>query len=495
MKQALYPQRNDFYKLSRSYNLIPVYREIWADTETPIGVFKKVGVSPFAFLLESVEGGERWGRYSFIGVNPSVIFKSIGNKVIVYTEEGLQEKTVQNPIDFLEDLITYYSPAPIEGLPRFFGGAVGYLGYDMVRFIERLPNSLPDELNLPDSWFIIPKEVLVFDNLTQSIKVISNIHICNDDDVDLKYNEALYRIDRIIDDIKKPVSLNDLKSFDIPHVNFKSNIPRPQFESMVAQAKQHIQNGEIIQVVLSQRFWANISVDPFNVYRALRCINPSPYLFYLKFKDMVLLGSSPEVMVRVEGNKAILRPIAGTRPRGKTESEDISLEKELLADEKERAEHIMLVDLGRNDLGRVTRYGTVHVTESMVVERYSHVMHLVSNIEGVLADGITCFDVLRATFPAGTVTGAPKVRAMEIIDELEPHKRGPYAGGVGYFSFSGNMDLAITIRSMLILKDRISIQVGAGIVADSIPEREYQETVHKAEALFAAVVMASKGLE
>lgn len=495
MRQSVYPGRNEFHRLSKLYNLIPVYKELWADTETPIGVFKKVADSPFAFLLESVEGGERWARYSFIGRDPSLVFKSMGNKISVQEGDNLRENTVRDPILYFEKILTSYTPAQIEGLPRFFGGAVGYLGYDMVRFIERLPNSLPDELNLPDSWFIIPKDVLVFDNLTQSIKVVSSVHIYEDDDIDLKYDEAVDRIDKIIELIKKPISLNDLKSVDIPQASFKSNITPEQFESMVTRAKKYIENGDIIQVVLSQRFWADMAVEPFNVYRSLRRINPSPYLFYLKFKDMVLLGSSPEVMVRVEGNRATLRPIAGTRPRGKTKAEDSSMENELLTDEKERAEHIMLVDLGRNDLGRVALYGTVQVTESMVVERYSHVMHLVSNIEGLLPRDTSCFDVLRATFPAGTVTGAPKVRAMEIIDELESHRRGPYAGGVGYFSFSGNMDLAITIRSLLILKDKISIQVGAGIVADSMPDREYQETVHKAEALFTAVTRASKGRE
>ncbi len=493
MRRATHPTRKDFLEKAKTYNLIPVYQEILADTETTIGVFKKVGGGRYSFLLESVVGGEKWGRYSFIGIKPSFIFKSKGNTITIDKRGEQKQEEALDPVRSLEKLLNWYHPFETKGLPRFFGGAVGYLGYDVVRFFEQIPDQLPDDLGLPDTQFMIPEQVLIFDNLEQSIKVVCNVHLADGTDPDKLYDDAVGRIENLIEKIKRPLPPEETEPVSETSPSMTSGTPREEFESIVLKAKEYIRAGDIIQVVLSQRFEADSTSDPFNVYRALRRINPSPYLFYLKFDNSVLLGSSPEVMVRVEDDRATLRPIAGTRPRGKTEEEDKALEKELLADPKERAEHIMLVDLGRNDLGRVCRYGSVHVTELMVVERYSHVMHIVSNVEGTLRDGVNSFDVLSASFPAGTVSGAPKVRAMEIIEELEPHKRGPYAGAVGYFSFSGNMDLAITIRSILIHDGKAMVQAGAGIVADSVPDKEYEETVNKGKALFRAVKMAEKG--
>ena len=491
--RTTYPTRKAFLEKAKTCNLIPVHQEILADTETTISVFKKVGGGRYSFLLESVEGGEKWGRYSFIGIAPSVIFKSKDHTVVIERDGERNKEKVSNPLRSLETLLDSYHPCEAKGLPRFFGGAVGYLGYDVVRFFEQIPDQLPDDLNLPDTQFMIPEQILIFDNLEQSIKVVCNVYLADGKDPADLYIAAVDRVEQLIEKIEQPVPREKTKSTAETSQAMHAAISRDRFESMVRKAKAYIGAGDIIQVVLSQRFEANSPADPFDIYRALRRINPSPYLFYLHLDDTILLGSSPEVMVRVEGVRATLRPIAGTRPRGKTVEEDKALEKELLADPKERAEHIMLVDLGRNDLGRVSCYGSVNVTEMMVVERYSHVMHIVSNVEGRLREGVTPFDVVGASFPAGTVSGAPKVRAMEIIEELEPHKRGPYAGAVGYFSFSGNMDLAIAIRSILVHDGKVMVQVGAGIVADSVPEKEYEETVNKGKALFRAIEVAGKG--
>jgi anthranilate synthase component 1 len=365
----------------------------------------------------------------------------------------------------------------------------------MVSFFEPIPDRLSDDMGLPDTWFMIPRVILIFDNLKQSVKVVVNVHLTAQDDPERFYARALDSIEGIIERMKEPALVEAKTQASASMDPIKSKVSQAQFESIVSKAKDYIRQGEIIQVVLSQGFQANNTAETFDVYRALRRINPSPYLFYLQFDGASLIGSSPEVMVRLEEERITLRPIAGTRPRGRTEAEDEGLEAELLADPKERAEHVMLVDLARNDVGRVAEYGTVKVNEFMTVERYSHVMHIVSNVEGVLKKGLSSFDVLRSSFPAGTVSGAPKVRAMEIIHELESSRRGPYAGAAGYFSFAGNMDLAITIRSIVINKDKAFIQAGAGIVADSVPSREYEETVHKATALFSAIRMAASGLE
>jgi anthranilate synthase component 1 len=424
-----------------------------------------------------------------MGMDPMFIFKSRGTQVTIQSGGNSDEQTNQDPLRLLETRLAAYRPARVEGLPRFFGGAVGYIGYETVSFFEPIPDRLPDNLGVPDTWFMVPRVVLIFDNLKQSIKVVVNVHVTPEAELEGCYDSATEHINGIIDRLSQPVSVLGQKGQSSVPGQIQNKIPRDQFESMVAKAKEYIRQGEIIQVVLSQGFEADTSADPFDVYRALRRINPSPYLFYLRFDGTALLGSSPEVMVRLEGKRITLRPIAGTRPRGKSEAEDKSLEAELLADPKERAEHVMLVDLARNDVGRVAEFETVKLTDLMIVEHYSHVMHIVSNVEGILRDGLNAFDVLRASFPAGTVSGAPKVRAMEIINELEPCRRGPYSGAVGYFSFDGNMDLAITIRTIVIKDEKAFIQAGAGIVADSIPRKEYEETVHKASALFEALRM------
>ena len=494
-EKSHFPTRKAFLELAETSNLIPVYREILSDLETPISVFKKLNPGPYSFLLESVEGGERWGRYTFVGFDPLFIFKSKGTRVTIQRGSHSEEQTVEDPLRFLQSRLASYRPAVLEGLPRFFGGAVGYIGYEVVSFFEPIPDNLADERGLPDTWFIVPRTLLVFDNLRQSIKVVSNVHLDAGDEAENAYNHAVDDICDIVDRLKQPAPVAaEPRQTQGPGI-IHNKIPQAQFESMVAKAKDYIRQGEIIQVVLSQGFETESKAAPFEVYRAIRRINPSPYLFFLQFEDAALLGSSPEVMVRLEGRRVTLRPIAGTRPRGETEDEDRRLEAELLADPKERAEHVMLVDLARNDVGRVANYGTVKLSDLMVVEHYSHVMHIVSNVEGTLREGLSAFDVLRASFPAGTVSGAPKVRAMEIIHELEPCRRGPYAGAVGYFGFGGNMDLAITIRTIVIKDDKAFIQAGAGIVADSIPAKEYEETVHKAKALFEAIRMGAAGLE
>ncbi len=495
MPDKMHPSKDLFLKLTTESNLIPVFREILADTETPIGVFRKLGGAPYCFLLESVQGGEKWARYSFMGIEPLATFKSKGTHVSVEAGAERQEYDVEDPVRFLETQLAAFRPARVQGLPRFFGGAVGYLAYETVSFFEPIADKLADDLDLPDTWFMVPRVVLIFDSLKQSIKIVVNVHLNSDDDPERCYAQASDSISGIIDRIKEPAPVTTRTDHRPASGHIENKMSQAHFESIVSKAKEYIRQGEIIQVVLSQGFKTENAAQPFDVYRALRLINPSPYLFYLQFDGASLLGSSPEVMVRLEEKRITLRPIAGTRPRGKTEDEDQGLQTELLADPKERAEHVMLVDLARNDAGRVAEYGTVKVNELMLVERYSHVMHIVSNVEGILREGLNSFDVLRASFPAGTVSGAPKVRAMEIIHELESHRRGPYAGAVGYFGFDGNMDLAITIRSIVIKGEKAFIQAGAGIVADSVPAKEYEETLHKAKALFSAVRTAAEGLD
>lgn len=489
------PSFEEFCEKARKGNLIPVYREILADMETPVSAFQKTNNGKYSFLLESVEGGEKWGRYTFLGFDPSIIFRSKGNTVEIINDQKKEEWTdVTSPLNKLRDLMARYKPVQIDGLPRFFGGAVGYLSYDIVRFFEELPDSATDDLKIYDSFFVITDTILIFDNLKQTLKVVSNVHLADDENLENAYHEAIRKIDSIVSRLKEPVRTKSTQTPDELHLDVTSNLSKGEFEDIVVKAKEHIVAGDVIQVVLSQRFQTQAEIDPFNIYRSLRTINPSPYMFYIKFDDLRLVGSSPEVMVRVEDNNICLRPIAGTRPRGESPDEDRELEKELLRDPKEIAEHIMLVDLGRNDVGRVAKIGTVKVNERMVIEKYSHVMHMVSNVQGVLDGKRDNFDVLRACFPAGTVSGAPKVRAMEIIEDLEPTRRGPYAGAVGYFSFSDNMDFCITIRTIIIKGNTIYVQVGAGIVADSVPDREWTETVNKAKAMMKALEMAKGGL-
>lgn len=486
------PSLEEFIRKSREGNLIPVYKEIMADMETPLSAFQKIDRGKYSYLLESVEGGERIGRYSFLGGNPEKVFTAKGNTVTLL--EGGKARSYScdgDPLSELARMMSDYSPVDIKGLPRFSGGAVGYLGYDAVRYFEKLPDSTIDDLDLPDIFFVFTDTILIFDRLSHTIKIVSNAHVRGD--AEAAYAEAIRKIEALESSLQRSLPAKPLETIpparDVP---FSSNMPRKRYEGIVRRAKEYIQAGDVIQVVLSQRLEAKTTATPFNVYRALRSVNPSPYMFYLQFGDVCLVGSSPEIHVRCEEGVVEVRPIAGTRRRGHDKKEDLSLERELLADPKERAEHIMLVDLGRNDIGRVCRYGTVKPKELMIIERYSHVMHIVSDVQGRLSEGKDSFDVMRASFPAGTVSGAPKIRAMEIIDELETCRRGPYAGAVGYFGFTGNLDSCITIRTILMKGGRAFVQAGAGIVADSVPETEYEETLSKARGMLRAIAMAEE---
>jgi anthranilate synthase component 1 len=491
-----YPTKDEFVRRSQSGNLVPVYREILADMETPVSAYRKIARGKYSFLLESVEGGERLARYSFLGTDPFLVFKSKGRAV--QTVKGWRAdkhrlEDGQDPLDILKGLLAEYKWVDDPDLPRFCGGAVGYIGYDAVRFFENLPDSTTDDLDVPDSYFMFTNILLIFDHLKHRIKVVCTPEVGSDPGT--TYDLACEKINEMVDRLRQPLPAPGPKAGTGKAATPVSNMTKAQYESMVDAAKEYIKAGDIIQIVPSQRLSVPLQADPFDVYRALRSVNPSPYMYYLNYDDMKLIGTSPEILVTEDRGVVTTRPIAGTRRRGKTEEEDKALEIELLADEKERAEHIMLVDLGRNDLGRVCKYGTVEVDQLMVIERYSHVMHIVSNVRGELAEGKDQFDVLRATFPAGTVSGAPKIRAMEIIDELEPTRRGTYAGAIGYFSFSGNMDTCITIRTILVKDGVAYMQAGGGVVADSVPESEYQESMNKAGALLKAIEMAQVGLD
>jgi len=491
-----FPALDDFFALAGRGNLIPVYREILADLETPVSAFKKIDDQKTSFLLESIEGGEKWGRYSFLGSGPSRILRSKGKRVeILEQDRVLFSQEVEDPIAKLRELLSGYSPVEVAGLPRFCGGAVGYLGYDMVRFVEKLPDANAREIGAFDSCFLITDSLLVFDNKRQTIKVVANAHLEAGRDPALAYLEATNRIDALIEKLRGPLPPNVFESSRVAGAELSPNFTPEQFRGAVERCKEYVRAGDIIQVVLSQRFSGELDVDPLDIYRALRTLNPSPYMFFLRFGETLVVGASPEVLVRKEGDLVQVRPIAGTRPRGATDSEDRALEQELLSDPKERAEHIMLVDLGRNDLGRVCETGSVKVSELMVVERYSHVMHIVSNVQGRLSPDCDGFDLFRAAFPAGTLSGAPKIRAMEIIDELEPCRREIYGGAVGYISFDGNLDMAIAIRTLVVHEGRIHLQAGAGIVADSDPQSEYQETINKARGVVKAIEMAQRGLD
>lgn len=483
-----FPSKAEFIELAKQYNLIPVYREIVADVDTPVSAFSKIADSKYAFLLESVEGGEKLARYSFLGSKPYQIVISQGSETKLIRDGKELFKRKGDPLKLLEELILNYRPAPTNDLPYFYGGAVGYVGYDVIRYFEDIPRTTIDDLHLPELIFIFTDTILVFDHLKHRIKVVANSSI-NGSPADA-YEVAIKKIDSLIGKLSEPVGLKPVKPPSTKPTELNSNMTKEEYMAVVEKAKEYIMAGDIFQVVLSQRFSSQITRDPFNIYRVLRSINPSPYMGYLKFGELVLIASSPELLVKVNGKMVETRPLAGTRPRGQTEEEGKILEEELLADEKERAEHIMLVDLGRNDLGRVCVPGSVDVRELMAIEKYSHVMHIVSDVQGELDEGRNAFDVLRASFPAGTVSGAPKIRAMEIIDELEKNTRGPYAGVFGYFSFSGNLDTGITIRTIVVSGNKAYVQAGAGIVADSVPEREFKETVSKAQALLSAVYTA-----
>jgi anthranilate synthase component 1 len=488
-----YPSFDTFKAKASQGNLIPVYREIMADLETPVAAFLKLDRGDFSFLLESVEGGEKWGRYCFLGGAPSIIFQSKGRRVEITRDEQTEAQEDVDPLDALKQLMGEFHPVEVEGLPRFFGGAVGYLSYDMVRFFERLPDQTVDDLNVPDSMFMLTDTIVIFDHMLQKIKVVSNALV--DGPPEKAYQQAIAKIEQLIARLRQPPPPRPTRPLPSGPLTLTSTFTKEAYEQVVERAKEYIRAGDIIQVVPSQRLEATIDVDPFDIYRTLRTVNPSPYMFYLKFRDVRLVGSSPEVNVRLEGSLIELRPLAGTRRRGRDAAEDLEITAELMQDPKERAEHIMLVDLGRNDVGRVAKIGSVRVTELLQVEKYSHVMHLVSHVVGELAEGKDCYDVMRATFPQGTVSGAPKIRAMEIIEELEPTKRGPYAGAVGYFSYSGNMDTCIALRTMTVKGNAAFVQAGGGVVADSVPTLEYEETLNKARALMRAIELARAGIE
>ncbi len=489
----LFPSFPEFLTLSRDAGVVPVWREFLFDTDTAVTAYEKLYRPPFGFLLESVVGGEQWARYSFLGSQPREAWRLKGGKVSLWRPEtGWRAVKASDPLEDLDRRLRARKPARVRGLPRFWGGAVGFFGYDVVRHIEHLPDVPPDDLDLPDGLFLFTDLVLVIDNLLGRGMAVSAVSVdpdLSEAELQTRYEDGGRRAEELIRRLAAgptlpPLGLKPEPSEDPPYT---SSLARSAFQEGVERIREYIRAGDAFQVVLSQRLGMPFQGRPFDLYRVLRAINPSPYLYFLELDGLNLVGASPEVLVRVEDGTVTVRPIAGTRPRGRTAEEDRALAEELQADEKELAEHRMLVDLGRNDVGRVARFGTVHVPDLMVVERYSHVMHLVSQVEGELRDGLSAMDVFKACFPAGTVSGAPKIRAMEIIDELEPLKRGPYAGAVGYFSFGGmNMDTAITIRTVVIAGSRAFVQAGAGIVADSDPSREFEETLNKARALLRA---------
>lgn len=506
------PSFDEYVELARNHSVVPVYRQLVGDTLTPVSAFCKVQEGEWSFLFESVVGGERVGRYSFVGSGPFLTFQAWDRRVRIAaplpSSRTPTEAEHPDPLRLLQEHLEHYRAPQIAGLPRFCGGAVGYAGYDTVRYAERLARPPADDRQLPDLCFAFYDRMVIFDHINKTIAVVAHAHSPDQVSVDApgrqerlrqSYQEACRRVDRLVERLQQGVA--DLQLTDIhtlgrqPAVlEYSSNFTRDGFEAAVRKCQEYIKAGDIFQVVIAQRLETETRARPFDIYRTLRVVNPSPFMFYLKAGPLALVGSSPEIMVRVEGDKATIRPLAGTRRRGATEEEDRRLADELLADPKERAEHIMLVDLGRNDIGRVARYGTVELSDIMAVERYSHVMHITSNVSGRLRPGASAFDALRACLPAGTVSGAPKVRAMEIIDEVEPHRRGPYGGAVGYVDFSGNMDTCIALRTLVLKGQTAYLQAGAGIVADSVPAQEYEETLNKAMGLLRAIEIAETQL-
>jgi anthranilate synthase component I len=486
------PTFTEFCQLAKQGNLVPVYQELLMDLETPLSFFKRLERDRYAFLLESVEGSERWARYSFLGTRPQRIFKATGRNIEII-ERGKSKKLVDDaPLSVLEELLRHYRPVTAAGVPPFFGGALGYVSYDAVERFHQVASRKKDPLGMPEIFFMFVQTLVAFDNLKHTIKVIDNIKIETRTSLRRAYDGAVKRIGRVISSLqRKPrgIEPRDLGQ-TTRTLKFRSNLTQEEFQDAVIRAKEYIKAGDIIQAVLCQRLESETASDPFEIYRALRVVNPSPYMFYLELEDLRVIGSSPETMVRLTGDTIELRPIAGTRRRGATPEEEAELEADLLADPKERAEHIMLVDLGRNDVGRVAAIGSVEVNELMAIERYSHVIHIVSNVRGKLAPDKTPFDLFVSAFPAGTVSGAPKIRAMQIISELEPQKRGLYAGAIGYFGYNGNLDTCIVIRTIVMKGKRVFISAGAGIVADSDPALEYQETLNKARAMLKAVELA-----
>jgi anthranilate synthase component 1 len=477
----------------KGYNRVPLVREVLADLDTPLSTYLKLANGAYSYLFESVQGGEKWGRYSIIGLPAQQVIKIFDHTIQIFSAGTLiSEEVVDDPLEWIENYQQNFNVAEIEGLPSFTGGLVGYFGYDTIRYIEKkLANSVnPDELHTPDILLMLSEQVVVFDNLSGKLYLIMQAQ-------QDQYDTANQTLDRLEQRLREPIPLYKAISCanTIEESDFESGFTQVGFIDAVKKAKDYIRAGDIMQVVLSQRLSIDYAAPPLDLYRALRSLNPSPYMYYMNLDDFHIVGSSPEILVRLEQDEITVRPIAGTRKRGATEQRDKELETELLNDPKELAEHLMLIDLGRNDAGRVSQTGTVTLTDKMFIERYSHVMHIVSNVTGKLLPDLSAIDVLRATFPAGTVSGAPKIRAMEIIDELEPTKRGVYSGAIGYLGWNGNMDTAIAIRTAVIKDNKLHIQAGAGVVYDSIPELEWKETMNKARAIFNAVSQAAKGLD
>jgi anthranilate synthase component 1 len=493
-----FPDLPEFKAASEKADLIPVYRQLLGDHLTPVSAFEVLGRDAHAFLLESVVGGERIARYSFIATSPSVVYQVMqGNAAILRRGHATQEFKSTDPLADLAKLLPKRRYHHNKNLPSFTGGLVGYAGYDTIRYYEaeKLDHAPEDDRHLPDLSFGLYNELVVFDHVDKTIKVIANADLSNSTDAESAYRDACRRIDDVVQRLQQPPTsgLGEIDPQRPLALNFTSNMTREQFEGAVVKGKEYIKAGDIFQFVPSQRLRVQSTASPFDVYRALRIINPSPFMFYLKSPACTLIGSSPEILCRVQDRKVTSRPLAGTRKRGATEEEDKALEAELLADPKERAEHIMLVDLHRNDVGRVAKIGSVEVSEAMSIERYSHVMHITTNVSGELEDDMTSFDALRVSLPVGTVSGAPKIRAMQIIDELEPTRRGPYGGAVGYMDFQGDMDTCIALRTIVWKNGVFDVQAGAGVVADSIPASEYEETMNKAKAMLKAVEIAQTG--
>ena len=494
-----YPTFEDFCELAEQGNTIPVYRHLLADALTPVSAYHRLaldGDTPAdnAFLLESVVGGEQVARYSFVGVDPELTFTATRDSVVITPRGGRGEtKQSNDPLGEMQELLAPYRAVHLPDLHRFTGGLVGYAAYDMIRYYERLGEAPEDDRGLPDLSFGLYRTMVLFDHVSKTVKVVCNAHVRSDPRE--AYGEATESIERTIDRLRggSGQGVGEINLGPLPKKTFKSNFARADFENVVERCKEYIRAGDVFQVVPSQRLAVQTQAAPFEIYRALRVVNPSPFMFILNTPEVMLVGSSPEILCRVEDGIVTNRPLAGTRRRGETREEDLALEKELLADEKERAEHIMLVDLARNDVGRVAEPKTIELSDVMTVERYSHVMHIVSNVTGRLAAGVTAFDALRAALPVGTVSGAPKIRAMEIIDEMEPTRRGPYGGAVGSVDFGGNMNTCIALRTMVICGGTAYIQAGGGIVADSVPSREYEETINKAKALLRAIEVAEAG--
>ena len=488
------PDFQTFRELAADTDLVPVYRQLTSDTLTPVEAYSKLDGGECSFLFESVVGGERVGRFSFLGDSPFLKIDAYGQRVIVTEGETVKEYTADDPLKELEELLTRYRAVHLPELPRFCGGAVGYAGYDVIRYAEHLPDAPEDDRQLPDLSFAFFDRMVIFDHIRKTILIVCHAN-AKADDLQAEYARAAARVDdlcRQLQETPTEIRIADVSIGGEPTVEFESNFEQAEFEQAVENCKEYIRAGDIFQVVISQRLKLETTSQPLDIYRALRVVNPSPFMFLLRTCGMHLVGASPEIMVRVEDGAVTIRPLAGTRKRGATPAEDQQLADELLADEKERAEHVMLVDLARNDVGRVAKYGSVELSDVMVVERYSHVMHITSNVLGQLRDGLTALDALRAGLPAGTVSGAPKVRAMEIIDEQERHRRGPYAGAVGYIDFTGNMDTCIALRTLVMQNQTVYVQAGAGIVADSVPESEYHETLNKAKGLLRAIELAEQ---